>query len=168
MEAKLKKKDKQNLTLMTPVWELCCQLAQIWSMTLPCRGALSHWWRVYGSQIKNIDKQNLTLMTTISKLCQLAQIWLMTLPWEHCPTCGVFMVAKLKKRQAKPNPNDSNFKTLSVGPNMVNDSPVGALSHWWRVYGSQIKNKDKQNLTLMTPISKFCQLGNVLQRPPFE
>ena len=64
-------------------------------------GALSHWWRVYGSQIKNKDKQNLTLMTPISELCQLAKIWLMTLPWEHCPTGGVFMVVKLKIKTSK-------------------------------------------------------------------
>ena len=28
--------------------------------------------------------------------------------------------------------------TLSVGPNVVNDSPFGALSQWWCVYDSII------------------------------
>ena len=124
-------------------------------------GALSHWQRVYGSQIENKDKQNLTLMTPISKLCQLAQIWLMTLPWEHCCTGSVFMVAKLKKKTSKTNPNDSHFKTLSVGPNMVNDSPLGPLSHWRCVYDSQILKKDKQNLTLMTPVLELCQFAKI-------
>ena len=76
----------------------------------------------------------------------------MVLPWEHCPTGGDFIVAKLKQIQTKSNPNDSHLRTLLVGQNAVNDSPLGALSHRWRVYGSQIKNKYKQNLTLMTPI----------------
>ena len=49
------------------------------------------------------------------------------------------MVAKLKQVQAKSNPNDSHLGTLSVGPNMVNESPLGALSQWRRVYGSRIK-----------------------------
>ena len=34
------------------------------------------------------------------------------------------MVAELKQIQAKSNPNDSHFGTLSVGQNMVNDSPL--------------------------------------------
>ena len=66
-------------------------------------------------------------------------MWLMILPWEHCPAGGVFIVAKLKQIQAKSNPNDSHLGTLSVGQNVVNDSPLGALSHWRRVYCSQIK-----------------------------
>ena len=48
-----------------------------------------------------------------------------------------FLVAKFfffKKRQAKLYPNDSRLKTLSDGPNMANDSHLGALSHWRRVY----------------------------------
>ena len=57
-------------------------------------------------------------------------MWLMILPWEDCPRGGVFMVAKLKQKQAKSNPNDFHLRTLSVGQNMVNDSPLGALSHW--------------------------------------
>ena len=74
MVAKLKKKDKQNLTLMTPISKLC-QLAQIWLMTLPLEHCPARRWGVYGSQIKNKDKQNLTLMTPVWELCQLAQIW---------------------------------------------------------------------------------------------
>ena len=66
-------------------------------------------------------------------------MWLMILPLEHCTTGGVFIVAKLKQKQTKSNPNDSHLRTLSEGQNMVNDSPLGALSHWWRVYCSQIK-----------------------------
>ena len=73
-------------------------------------------------------------------------MWLMILPWEHCPTGGVFIVAKLKQIQTKSKPNDSHLGTLSVGQNVVNDSPLGALSHWRRVYGSQIKtNPSKTN-----------------------
>ena len=66
-------------------------------------------------------------------------MWSMILPWEHCPTGGVFIVAKLKQIQTKLNPNDSDLGSLSVGQNVVNDSPLGALSHGRRVYGSQIK-----------------------------
>ena len=57
----------------------------------------------------------------------------------HCHTGGVFMAAKLKKdRQTEPNPNDSHCGTLSVESNMVNDTSFRALSHWRRVYCSQI------------------------------
>ena len=66
-------------------------------------------------------------------------MWLMILPWEHCPTGGVFMVAKLKQIQTKSSPYDSHLGTLSVGQTMANGSPLGALSHWRRVYCSQIK-----------------------------
>ena len=66
-------------------------------------------------------------------------MWLMILPWEHCPTGGMFMVAKLKQIQAKSNPNDSHLRILSVGQNVVNDSRLGALSNGRRVYCSQIK-----------------------------
>ena len=66
-------------------------------------------------------------------------MWLMILPWEHCLTGGVFIVAKLKQIQTKANPNDSHLGYLSVGQNVVNDSPLGALSHGRRAYGSQIK-----------------------------
>ena len=65
-------------------------------------------------------------------------MWLMILPWEHCPTGGVFMVAKLKQIQTKSNPNDSHLRTLSVGQNVVNDSPLGALSRWRYAHSSQI------------------------------
>ena len=51
------------------------------------------------------------------------------------------MAAKLKKRQAEPNPNDFGLRTLSMDPNMVNDSSFVALSHCWRVCTNQIKRK---------------------------
>ena len=51
------------------------------------------------------------------------------------------MAAKLKKRQAKPNPNDSRSRTLSVGPNMANDYSFTAWSHWQRIYGSKVIKK---------------------------
>ena len=73
--------------------------------------------------------------------CQLVPIWLMPLHLEHGHTGTVFMVAKLKKRQAKPNPNDSRSGTLSFGPNMANDYSFTAFSHWQRFYGSQIKKR---------------------------
>ena len=43
-------------------------------------------------------------------------------------------------------------------PNMANDSSIRALPHWQRFYGSQIKKKDRQNLTLMTHDLEPCQL----------
>ena len=49
------------------------------------------------------------------------------------------MVAKLKQIQTKSSPYDSHLGTLSVGQNMVDGSPLGALSHWGRFYCSQIK-----------------------------
>ena len=57
-------------------------------------------------------------------------MWLMILTWELCPTGGVFIVAKLKQIQTKSNPNGSHLGVLSVGQNVVDDSPLGALSHW--------------------------------------
>ena len=59
------------------------------------------------------------------------------------------MVAKLKKRQAKPNPNDFQLRALSMYPSIVNDSSFVSLSRWWRVCESQIK-KNRLNLSLMT------------------
>ena len=91
------------------------------------------------SKLKKKDKQNLTLMTPFGNVVSWPKIWLIILPWEHCPTGSVFIVAKLKQIQAKSNPNDSHLGTLSVGQNVVNDSPFGALSRWRRVYCSQIK-----------------------------
>ena len=72
-------------------------------------------------------------------------MWLMILPLEHCPTGGVFIVAKLKQIQTKANPNDSHLRTLSVGQNVVNDSPLGALFHWGLVYCSQIKTNTNKS-----------------------
>ena len=68
-------------------------------------------------------------MTHDREPCQLVVIWLMTLHLEHGHTSSIFMVAKLKKRQAKPNPNDSRSRTLSVGPNMAYASSFRARSH---------------------------------------
>ena len=65
-------------------------------------------------------------MTHDQEPCQLVPIWLMTLHLEHDHTSSVFMVAKLKKRQAKPNPYALQSGTLSVGPNMANDSSFRA------------------------------------------
>ena len=41
-------------------------------------------------------------------------MWLMILPLEHCPTGGVFIVAKLKQIQAKSKNIDSHLGTLPV------------------------------------------------------
>ena len=46
-------------------------------------------------------------------------MWLMIHPWDHCPTGGVFMVAKLKQIHSKSSPYDSHLGTLSVGQIMV-------------------------------------------------
>ena len=54
-------------------------------------------------------------------------MWLMILPWEHFPTGGVFIVAKLNQIQTKTNPNDSHLVALSVGQNMVKDSRLEAF-----------------------------------------
>ena len=61
----------------------------------------------------------------------------MTLPSEPCHSGGVFMVAKFKKDWQNLTLM-TRSETLSVGPNMVNDSLLRALSHWWRVYGRKI------------------------------
>ena len=47
-----------------------------------------------------------------------------------------------------------------LGPNMVNDSPFGVLSHLWRIYGSGFifRENDWQNLTLMHLNQDSCQL----------
>ena len=78
-------------------------------------GALSHWRRVNCIQIKKKDKQDLTLMTSFGNVVSWPKIWLKILHWEHCPTGGVFIEAKLKQIQTKSNPNDSHLRTLSVG-----------------------------------------------------
>ena len=103
-------------------------------------------------------------MTHGREPCLLVPIWLMTIPLQHFHTGSVFMVAKLKKRQAKPNPNDSRSRTLSVGPNIANDYSFTAWSHWQRIYGSQIK-KDRLNLTLMTHDRESCQLVPIWLMP---
>ena len=47
--------------------------------------------------------------------------------------------SQIKKRQTKPNPNDSWQGPCQLVPNMANDSSIRALPHWQRDYGSQIK-----------------------------
>ena len=90
--------------------------------------AWSHWQRIYGSKVKK-DRLNLTLMTQDREPFQLVQIRLMPLHLENGHTSSVFMVAKLKKRQAKPNPNDSRSRTLSGCPNTSNASSFREWSH---------------------------------------
>ena len=69
MLAKLKKKDRLNLTLITHDQEPC-QLVPNMANDSSIR-ALPHWQRFYGSQIKKKDRQNLTLMTHDREPCQL-------------------------------------------------------------------------------------------------
>ena len=45
-----------------------------------------------------------------------------------------------------------------LAQNMANGSSIKALPHWQRVYCSQIKKKDRLNLTLMTHDREPCQL----------
>ena len=59
------------------------------------------------------------------------------------------MVAKLKKDRLNLTIM-TQLRALCMDPSMVNDSSFVALSHWWRVCGSQIKQKRQVNLTLMT------------------
>ena len=89
---------------------------------------MSHWWRVYGSQIKKkrqTDRQ--TEPNPNDSQCGTLKVgsnMVNDSSFMHCHTGGVFIAAKLKKseRQTKPNPNDSQCGTLSVGSIMVNDS----------------------------------------------
>ena len=69
MVAKLKKKDRQNLTLMTHDREPC-QLIPNMANDSSIK-ALPHWQHVYGSQIKKKDRLNLTLKTLDQQPCQL-------------------------------------------------------------------------------------------------
>ena len=59
-------------------------------------------------------------------------MWLMTLESVLCLKICVFLrvawVCKKKKDGLKPNPNDSRWVALSVGPDVVNDSRIAALS----------------------------------------
>ena len=105
---------------------------------------------------------NLTLMTLDREPCRLVLMWLMTLPSEPCHTGGMFN----KKDGQKSYPIDFRSGAMSVGPDVVNDSPFRALSHWWHVYKT-----DRQNLTLITlnwvPIwlmalpAEHCHTGGV-------
>ena len=68
------------------------------------------------------------------------------------------MVAKLKKRTQVNLPLITHDREhCPLVPNMANDSSIRALTHWQRVYGSQIK-KDRLNLTLMNHDQEPCQL----------
>ena len=119
------------------------------------------------SKLKKKDKQNLTLMTPFGNVVSWPKIWLIILPWEHCPTGSVFIVAKFKQIQTKSNPNDSHLRTLSVGQNVVNDSPLGALSHW----GVFIVAKLKQIQTKSNPndshLGTLSVGQNVVNDSPF-
>ena len=106
-----------------------CQLVPIWLMPLHLENG--HTGSVFMVAKLKKDRLNLTLMTRDREPCQLVPIWLMTITLQHGNTSSVFMVAEFKKkRQAKPNPNGSRSRTLSVGPNMANDSSFRAWSHW--------------------------------------
>ena len=111
-----------------------CQLVPIWLMTIPLQHC--HTGSVFMVAKLKKDRLSLTQMTYDLKPCQFIPIWLMTLHLEHCHTGNVIMVAKFfKKRQTKPNPNDQQLGTLSVGPNLAYAS---SLEHWQRDYGSHI------------------------------
>ena len=58
-------------------------------------------------------------------------MWLMTLEPVLClKVCSFFKcsIGLQKKDGLKPNPNDSRLVALSVGPDVVNDSRIAALS----------------------------------------
>ena len=59
-------------------------------------------------------------------------MWLMTLESVLCLKICVFFTCSMglqkKKDGLKPNPNDSRWVALSVGPDVVNDSRIAALS----------------------------------------
>ena len=84
-------------------------------------------------------------------------MWLMILPLEHCPTAGVFIVAKLKQKQTKSNPNDSHLGTLSVGQNVVMILPWEHCPTGGVFIVAKLKKKYKLNLILMTPILELFQ-----------
>ena len=61
------------------------------------------------------------------------------------------MVCLTIKDRLKPNPIAFQSGELSVGPDVVNDSPFRALSYWYATgMVAKLKKKDRQNLTLMT------------------
>ena len=57
-------------------------------------GALSHWRRVCGSQIKKKRQAEPIPNDSQLETLSVVPIWLMTLPSEHCYTGGMFMVNK--------------------------------------------------------------------------
>ena len=73
-----------------------CQLSPIWLMILPSK-ALSHWWHVYGSQIKK-DRQ--TVPNPNDSQCGTLKVgsnMVNDSSFMHCHTGCMFMAAKLKK-----------------------------------------------------------------------
>ena len=64
-------------------------------------GALSHWWRIYGRKFRTKRLVEPDPNDIDGEPCQLVPIWLMILPSEHFHTCGVFMVAKFRKKDAQ-------------------------------------------------------------------
>ena len=132
--------DQLNLILMTYNWEPC-QLILIWLMALHIEHC--HTGSVFMVAKLKKDWLNLTLLTHDQEPCQLIPICLMTLHLERCPTRNVIMVAKLKKDIQNLTLMTHDWEPCQL-PNMVNDSSFGALSHYWHVYGSQIR-KDRQN-----------------------
>ena len=68
-------------------------------------------------------------------------MWLMTLESLLClKICSFLSEAWVYKKDGlKPNPNDSRWVALSVGPDVVNDSRFGALSlplYFWETHAT--------------------------------
>ena len=100
-----------------------CRFVLMWLMTLqsePCHSG--------GVFTKKMDR-NLNLMTFDREPCHLVIVCLMILPSESCHSSSV----SNKKDGQKPKPNDFWSRALSFGLNVVNDSPIIALSQWWCV-----------------------------------
>ena len=57
----------------------------------------------------------------------------------------MFIVAKLKQIQTKFYPNDYHLRTLSVGQNVVNDSPIGGLSTGGVFIVAKLKQKQTKS-----------------------
>ena len=78
-----KKKDEQNLTLMTLDWELC-HLVSMWLRALPLKTCQS------GDLLyqKKMDN-NLTLLNLHHEPCQLVLMWFISLYSEPCHIGGV-------------------------------------------------------------------------------
>ena len=75
--------------------------------------ALSHWWRVYGSQIKKRQAKP----NPNDSQCETLEVGSNVVndsSFMHCHTGGVFMAAKLKKRQT--DRQNLTVMTLNVEP----------------------------------------------------